>query len=173
MDTVSVHSQPLLFTKEQQQKMDNTLMHLADRTASPLVLVTDVSGQLVMYRGRLSSSQSTALAALAAGSFGAGVEMGNFLGLRGEHAFQQQLHEGSAANLYTMAVGEELLLVIAFTKHTTLGLVRVYAQAARDEIMRLVTVAQVAREKATQAVDGMDAGFGSAVTEQLDELFPE
>lgn len=168
-----VHSQPLLFTKEQQQEMDQSLTHLADRAASPLVLVTDVSGQLVMYRGRLSSAQSTALAALAAGSFGAGEAMGNFLGLRGDKAFRQQLHEGKAANLYTLAVGDELLLVIAFTKNTTLGLVRVYAQATRTEILKLVAVAKEAREKATQMVNGMDGEFGSAVTHQLDELFPD
>lgn len=173
MNNVSVHNQPLLFTKEQQQEMDHSLTHLADRTAAPLVLVTDVSGQLVMYRGRLSASQSTALAALAAGSFGAGGSMGNFLGLRGENAFKQQLHEGAAANLYTIAIGDDLLLVVAFTKHTTLGLVRVYSQATRDDILKLVAVAKEAREKATQEGDGVDGEFGSAVTHQLDELFPD
>lgn len=173
MSDNAVHSQPLLFTKTQQQEMDNSLMRLADRIAAPLVLVTDVSGQLVMYRGRLSSSQCTALAALAAGSFGAGVEMGNFLGLRGDNAFTQQLHEGAAANLYTLAIGDELLMVITFTRRTTLGLVRVYAQTARDEIMELVEVAKEARENASVETGGMDEGFGSAVTHQLDELFPD
>lgn len=173
----TLHEVPLMFTAEQKQNMDHTLMRLADRIAAPLVMVSDVSGRLVLYRGRLSSAQSTALAALAAGSFGAGVEMGNFLGLRNANAFRQQLHEGAAANLYTLAVGQELLLIIAFTGQTTLGLVRVYAQKAQKELLLLAAVANEARDKAveegTLKMDdsGEDGTFGDQVSKQLDDLF--
>ncbi len=174
MTDMSIHSQPLLFTQAQQQELDNCLMRLADRIAAPLVMVTDISGRLILYRGRLSAAKSTALAALAAGSFGAGVEMGNFLGLRDENAFHQQLHEGKAANLFTVAIEDELLLVIVYTQRTTLGLVRVYSQTAQEEILELVQTAKEARAKAVLAADEMDrGGFGSAITDQLDELFPD
>lgn len=177
MNSTKLHEVPLMFTAEQRQQMDNSLMRLADRIAAPLVMVADVSGRLVLYRGRLSAAQSTALAALAAGSFGAGVEMGNFLGLRNANAFRQQLHEGAAANLYTLAVGQELLLIVAFTRQTTLGLVRVYAQKAQQELLALAAQAAHAREEALAAgllepEDDEEAGtFGDQVNKQLDDLF--
>jgi predicted regulator of Ras-like GTPase activity (Roadblock/LC7/MglB family) len=179
MNPSTLHEIPLMFTAVQRQQMDQSLMRLADRIAAPLVMVADVSGRLVLYRGRLSAAQSTALAALAAGSFGAGVEMGNFLGLRNANAFRQQLHEGAAANLYTLAVGEELLLIIAFTGQTTLGLVRVYAQKAQKELLEMAGVASIARDKAVeggllnlnQDADEQHASFGDQVSQQLDDLF--
>ena len=68
MNPTQLHEVPLTFTASQRQQMDQVLMRLADRIAAPLVMVADVSGRLVIYRGRLSSAQSTALAALAAGA---------------------------------------------------------------------------------------------------------
>lgn len=177
MNATNLHEIPLMFTAEQRQQMDHSLMNLADRIAAPLVMVSDVSGRLVLYRGRLPAAQSTALAALAAGSFGAGVEMGHFLGLRNAYAFRQQLHEGAAANLYTVAVGQELLLIITFTGQTTLGLVRVYAEKAQKELLVLAAVANEAREKAVKEgklkIDnsGSDGTFGDQVNKQLDDLF--
>ena len=177
MNPTHLHEVPLTFTASQRQQMDQVLMRLADRIAAPLVMVADVSGRLVIYRGRLSSAQSTALAALAAGSFGAGVEMGHFLGLRNANAFRQQLHEGAAANLYTLAVGQELLLIIAFTGQTTLGLVRVYAQKAQKELLLLAAEASQVREQmieigtAERQSAGEDGTFGDQVNQQLDDLF--
>ena len=169
----ALHTRPLSFAAEQQQEIDRLLVRLADKISAPLVLVADISGRLVLYRGRLSSSQSTALAALAAGSFAAGSEMGNFLGLRGKHAFRHQLHEGAAANLYTLAVGQELLLVIAFTGQTTLGLVRVYAEQTQRDLMKIIVVASEQREQEMAnptPLDGKDE-FGNQVRQQLDDLF--
>lgn len=175
MPQKQMYNQPIRFNKTQRQEIDNTLMRLADRTAAPLVMIADISGQLMLYRGRLPAAQSTALAALAAGSFGAGVEMGNFLGLRGKNAFHYQLHEGAAANLYTIAVGDELLLIIAYTPQTTLGLVRIYAQNAQKELLRQVRAAKNVRRSEEEEPDAVidKEGFGLALNDQLDELFPE
>ena len=169
----ALHTRPLSFAAEQRQEIDRLLLRLADKISAPLVLVADVSGRLILYRGRLSSGQSTALAALAAGSFAAGFEMGNFLGLRGKNAFRHQLHEGTAANLYTLAIGQELLLVVAFTGQTTLGLVRVYAEQTQRDLMKVVQVASVQRDLEMAnptALEGKDE-FGDQVRQQLDDLF--
>jgi predicted regulator of Ras-like GTPase activity (Roadblock/LC7/MglB family) len=169
----ALHTRPLSFAAEQQQEIDRLLLRLADKISAPLVLVADVSGRLVLYRGRLSSSQSTALAALAAGSFAAGSEMGNFLGLRGKNSFRHQLHEGFAANLYTLAIGQDLLLIIAFTGQTTLGLVRVYAEQTQRDLMKVVQVASIQREHELANPTPMDdkEEFGDQLRQQLDDLF--
>jgi predicted regulator of Ras-like GTPase activity (Roadblock/LC7/MglB family) len=166
-----LHDRPLVFDQKHTVLIDRCLMRLADHIASPLVMLADVSGRLILYRGRLSSTQSTGLAALAAGSYAAGEEIGNFLGLSKDN-FQSQLLEGGLANLYTMKIGEELLLIIAFTNSTTLGMVRVFGHRTREEI--LVWVDRAAKEREVAAdEETVEDGFDEALKKQLDELFTE
>jgi len=166
-----LHNRPLVFDQHHIKMIDRCLMRLADHIGSPLVMLADVSGRLILYRGRLSSTQSTGLAALSAGSYAAGEEIGNFLGLSHDN-FQSQLLEGNLANLYTMKVGAELLLIIAFTNTTTLGMVRVFAQQTRQELLNWAKTAEKQREEATADVT-VEEGFNDAVRQQLDELFTE
>jgi predicted regulator of Ras-like GTPase activity (Roadblock/LC7/MglB family) len=170
MTQTKLHARPLTFDTEQQQQIDHCLLRLSDQTGSPLVMVADVSGRLVLYRGRLSSTQSSGLAALAAGGFAAGQEIGHFLGLR--NSFQHQLLEGEQANLYILAIGPELLLIVAFTQKTMLGMVRLFSQQAQQELLALVQEAAIEREKAALAAQpDVEEGFGEALNQQLDELF--
>ncbi len=170
MTQTRLHDRPLTFDTEQQQQIDRCLLHLSDQTGSPLVMVADVSGRLVLYRGRLSTNQSTGLAALAAGGFAATQEIGHFLGLR--NSFQHQLLEGDQANLYILTVGPELLLIVAFTRKTMLGMVRLFSQQAQQELLALANEAAVEREKAALIVQpDVAEGFSEELTQQLDELF--
>ncbi|HRQ41670.1 MAG TPA: roadblock/LC7 domain-containing protein [Chloroflexota bacterium] len=173
MEEGKLHSHPLQFDGGQRQQIDRCLLHLADQIGSPLVMLADVSGRLVLYRGRLSSSQSTGLAALAAGGFAAGKEIGHFLGLR--NSFQHQLLEGDLANLYILAVGPELLLIVAFTKQTMLGMVRLFSQQAQHELLDVAREASIEREKATNEADSrqVEPEFGLELNRQLDELFTD
>ncbi len=169
MTDVKLHDRPLVFNTEQTQQLDRCLLHLADQTGAPLVMLSDVSGRLVLYRGRLPSAQSVGLAALAAGSFAAGLEIGNFLGL--PKSFQQQLLEGPVASLYTLAVGPELLLILAFTHKTTLGMIRLFAQQAHQELLTLASAAALAREATAHCEVQLEEGFDEALKSQLDDLF--
>ena len=172
MNTQSkLHNRPLFFDSQATVLIDRCLMRLADHIASPLVMLADISGRLIVYRGRLSATQSTGLAALAAGGFAAGEEIGNFLGLENDN-FQSQLLEGNLANLYTMKVGSELLLIIAFTTSTTLGMVRIFGHKTRQEILIWAERAARQREEATAELE-VEEGFNEAVNQQLDELFAE
>ncbi|HSH05961.1 MAG TPA: hypothetical protein VLL52_25825 [Anaerolineae bacterium] len=173
MNQPVLDARPLTFDEEQTQQIDRCLIRLADKVAAPLVMVSDVSGRLILYRGRLSGMQSTGLSALAAASFAAGIEMGNFLGLRNTARFKQQLHEGAVANLYTVEVGHDLLLIIAFTKQTTLGLVRLFAQEARQELLNIAEVAALNRDDSTASMADLDVDFGDEVSSQLDDLFSD
>lgn len=164
-----LHNKPLVFDSNQTQQIDRCLLRLADQIGSPLVMVADISGQLVLYRGRLSASQGTGLAALGAGSFAAGLEIGNFLGLKS--SFQHQLLEGRLANLYILAVGPELLLIVAFTDKTTLGMVRMFARQAQNELLALAQVASIERENMVESTEQLDEGFNDELRNQLDELF--
>lgn len=172
MTETTLHDQPLTFTSEQTQQIDRCLLRLADHTGSPLVMIADVSGRLVLYRGRLSEAQSTGLSALAAGGFAAGLGIGHFLGLRDQNSFSSQLLEGNLANLYIMAIGPELLLITAFTQQTTLGMVRLFAEQAQQELLIIAEEASEAREKMLAETSLLpEEGFGEELNRQLDELF--
>ena len=167
----NLHNKPLVFEQRHLVLIDRCLMRLADHIAAPLVMLADISGRLIIYRGRLSATQSTGLAALAAGGFAAGEEIGNFLGLRSD-SFQSQLLEGSLANLYIMKVGPELILIIAYTNKTTLGMVRVFAQQSRQELLIWAEAAAKLREETVFETEVED-GFDEELRQQLDELFTE
>lgn len=167
---MKLHDQPLQFDTQQLRQMDHQLLKLADHTAAPLVMVADVSGQLVLYRGRVTTTQCTGLAALAAGSFAAAREIGIFLGLR--ESFQHQLLEGRLANLYLLSISEELLLIVAFTQQSMLGMVRIYAQQAQHELLALVKSATLAREQgAYDKPMVLSEDLSAEIQKQLDELF--
>jgi hypothetical protein len=71
-----------------------------------------------------------------------------------------------------MKIGEELLLIIAFTNSTTLGMVRVFGHRTREEI--LVWVDRAAKEREVAAdEETVEDGFDEALKKQLDELFTE
>ena len=171
MSSQRLHDHPLVFDETLIVQVNQSLLCLADNIASPLVLLADVSGRLVHYRGRLTEARSTGLAALAAGSFAATMEIGAFLGLPSR--FQQQLLEGDRANLFIIAVGTELLLVTAYTNKTTLGLVRLFAQQTQIELLQLAESAAKAREEALNQSQELAQGFGAALSQQLDEFFSD
>ena len=170
MMSPKLHNKPLVFNQAQLQEIDKCLLRLADHIAAPMVMLSDISGQLILYRGRLSATQSTGLAALAAGSMAASIEIGNFLGLH--DSFQHQLLEAKQASLYILKVDIELLLIVAFTQQTTLGMVRIFAQRAHQELLALVKAANKMREN-NEAEEALGKGFNDALRQQLDDLFTE
>lgn len=162
---------PLVFDQRQTALINRCLMRLAGHIASPLVMLADINGCLIVYHGRLSPDQCTGLAALAAGGLAAGLEIGSFLGLSGDN-FQSQLLEGRLANLYTLRVGSELLLIVAFTSNTTLGMVRVHARQTRSELLICARAAARQRTVAENKKE-IESGFNDALRQQLDELFSD
>ncbi|MCA9959620.1 MAG: roadblock/LC7 domain-containing protein [Anaerolineales bacterium] len=171
MAKTPLHDLPLFFDKEQMQQIDRHLLRLADRTGAPLVMLADISGRLILYRGRLSSVKSTGLAALAAGGFAAALEIGSFLGLHNN--FQHQLLEGPLANLYIVQVGPELLLLTAYTHNTTFGMVRLFVKETHKRIWVIAQAAAKIREEEAAKAAELEDGFGDELNQQLDELFAD
>ena len=171
MDTTPLHDLPLSFNEIQRQQINNCLLRLADQIGAPLVMLADVSGRLILYRGRLPAEKSAGLAALASAGFAAAQEIARFLGLK--KGFHHQLLEGKQADLYIMDVGPELLLIMVYTRRTTLGMARLFGQQAQTELLQLAQAAAKERDKLAQESKGrrVEAGFGSELSRQLDELF--
>ena len=173
MSQTALPDQLLNFTPEQKEQIDQSLLRLAKKLKAPLVMIADISGQLLMYQGKLSADHSAGLSALAAGGFAAGMEIGNYLGLRDQNQFRQQLLEGKAVNLYTVRVGTELLLITAFTRQTNLGLVRIFAERAQQEILTIAQAASSNPRISSSEDTHLDEAMGSSINQQMDDLFAE
>lgn len=170
MSSQSLSATPLSFDVEQKRAISRHLRTLARHIDAQLVMLADISGRLIQCQGRLSEEKCTGLASLAAAIYGASNEISDFLGL--DHTYGQQLHEGEHTSLYIVAVGDELLLVIAFTHRTKLGMVRLFTQRAQQQLLPIASAAAAARNEATPATGaGLGADFGDSIDAQFDELF--
>lgn len=171
MKTHLLSAAPLSFDSAQKREISQTLRELGRHIDAPLVMLVDIGGHLVQCQGRYSEEKCTGLASLAAAIYGASNEISEFLGLDDE--YRQQLHEGKRDSLYIVAVGDELLLVIAFTHRTKLGMVRLFAQRAQTNLLTIAADA-AARDQSAPAPDARLSGnFGDSVETQFDELFGE
>ena len=71
------------------------------------------------------------IAALAAGSFYATLEMARLIG---ESEFRYLIHQGEKTSIYMESATQDLLLVVVFSKDSNPGLVKLYARHACDQL---------------------------------------
>ena len=150
MHQESLAKYPLAFTAEQSRLLKVYLARLAKRTSSSQVMLADVSGRLVLSFGVLESDQSLELAAIASGSFAAGIEIYKFLGVSKKQQFDQLLYEGEPVNILTTQIDGELLLIITFLKSSKIASAQIYAEQVCTEISKLVEVAILNRQKRSE-----------------------
>ena len=147
-------------------RIDDCLERLLNRSRAVCVLLADISGQLIGETGKDAGVDTAALAAVTASNMAATAEVARQMG---EVApFSYIFHEGQKRSIYISAVGETMLLVIIFDELSQVGLVRIFARLAVNE---LLDVAAELEPWLQQAGPLMDGEFGEAVAEGLDEAF--
>ena len=147
-------------------RIEDCLERLLDRSRAICVFLADISGQLITEKGKDEGLDSSALAAVTAGNMAATAEMARQLGE--PVPFSYLFHEGRRRNIYISAVGETFLLVIVFDDMTQVGLVRIFARLAVNELIRVAEEMEPWLERASSVVD---REFGGALAEGLDEAF--
>lgn len=99
------------------------------------VYLVDKDGQLITASGETRDIDATSLASLTAGNIAA---TGGLAKLIGEKEFSILFHEGERDNLHISVVGQRVILVVIFDKRSSLGLVRLRAKKASDELGRSI-----------------------------------
>jgi predicted regulator of Ras-like GTPase activity (Roadblock/LC7/MglB family) len=99
-------------------------------------LLVDRAGQLVATVGEQPRFDSTAFATLTAADFSANDQLARLIG---ETEFNSLFHQGEQESMYLADVARRLILVILFDNRTTLGLVRLKAKPAVEELTGLFT----------------------------------
>ena len=144
------------------------LGRLAQTTSASHVLLLDKAGQLVSAHGQGGQRDIVALGALLAGAFGSSRQVAAILGERDfRNIYQQGLHE----SIYTSLVGEQWLLVVVFDKQTHVGLVKVLARRAVEELEGVLGQMRAEAARPREAVVNLQ--FRGSADAAIDELFRE
>src|SRR5215469_3414370 len=137
-------------------------------TGASHVLLLDKSGQLISAQGQVGQRDIVALGALLAGAFASSRHVAEILG---ERDFRSILQQGVQESIFTSLVGEQWLLVIVFDKQTHIGLVKVLARKATEELEHVLERIRTNGAQAKEQV--INVQFRSSVENTIDRLFQD
>src|SRR6476469_11127730 len=121
----------LLISEEDVRRVESTLERLVGDTGANYSMLLDKSGQVISARGDTQRQDITALGALLAGTFASSREVARLLR---EKDFRVLFQQGVKENIFTELIEEQGMLVVMFDRRTHIGLVKVLATPATEEL---------------------------------------
>jgi CheY-like chemotaxis protein len=119
-----------------EQQIAQLLKSLNREVRAESIMVT-LGTQLIAFAGLLSREQAAKLAKLVADSTDAAAQMATFLG-EPSARFEQSMHEGAEYRMFSLSVGEGLVLSLALSSDTPLGTLRYRARQTAEELLDLL-----------------------------------
>jgi len=156
----------LIIYEEEIAAIDDLLKKMLKGAEAKCALLVDKDGHLITRQGFTHSLDTTALAALLAGSFASTKEIAKLVG---EPEFSVLFHQGKKDHIHMSIVGERSILVVIFDDRTTIGMVRLYA---RESAKELEQVFQSVTER-KQPSEGLTDDFPEKAQERLDDIFQD
>lgn len=156
----------LIIYEEEINAIDALLSKLLKGAEAKCALLVDKDGHLITRQGFTHSLDTTALAALLAGSFASTKEIARLVG---EPEFSVLFHQGKKDHIHMSIVGERSILVVIFDDRTTIGMVRLYAKEAALELAKVFD--QIQQKRGTRPT--VSAEFAGAAQERLDDIFQD
>lgn len=157
----------LVIYEEEIARIEKILNRLIKNSQAKCALLVDKDGHLITRQGFTQSLDTTALAALLAGSFASTKEIARLLG---ESEFSVLFHQGKKDHIHVCLVGERSILAVVFDDRTTIGLVRLYAKETGEELT--TTLASTTGEKKGEKRE-MAPDFSTSLESKLDDIFTE
>lgn len=157
----------MVIYEEQIEKINQLLTKLIKGAEAKCALLVDKDGHLITRQGFTHSLDTTALAALLAGSFASTREIARLVG---EPEFSVLFHQGKRDHIHINLVGERSILVIIFDDRTTIGMVRLYAKEIGTELTAIFDE-KPARKSAKP--EPVNEGFTQSVEKEMDNLFKD
>ncbi len=161
----------LVIYEEQIGKIEKALGRLIRDAQAKCVLLVDKDGHLITRQGFTQSLDTTALAALLAGSFASTREIARLVG---EPEFSVLFHQGKKDHIHITLVGERTILAVIFDDRTTIGMVRLYAKEASENLEKIFSSAnRQDRPTESQKKTDSDSEFSTSLENRLDDIFSE
>lgn len=172
MSQLSSYEHRWEFSAEQHHQLEQFLSEYLLKTKSTLVVLTDMSGQLICYKGQGSSKKIVALGNLAAAGLAASSEIDNYLYFSQKNHIQHLLLEGKNKNIYISIAAEKLLLITVFSNTATIATVRIHSDQICQKISSVAQAAIYDHTKLPSLSDlQIDRNFEAEIDRQLDQLF--
>ncbi len=149
-------------------QIEHILADVYHKARAECILLADVSGQLIDVQGSTLGMDPVIVAALAAGDVAALSELARQIGETDHRG--SFLHEGANKSIYLFGVNESLILIVIFRADTPIGLVRLFAGRAVEQLHPLAVEFE---QSLSQPEEIIDADFGAALADELEEAFGE
>ena len=157
----------LIVYQEETAKIDGALRKLLKGSEAKCALLVDKDGHLITRQGFTHSLDTTALAALLAGSFASTKEIARLVG---EPEFSVLFHQGKRDHIHMSLINERTILVVIFDDRTTIGMVRLYSKETAEE---LNLIFEAALSKGSHAEEGLSDDFANSAESKLDDIFQD
>ena len=157
----------LIVYQEETARIDGILKKLLKGSEAKCALLVDKDGHLVTRQGFTHSLDTTALAALLAGSFASTKEIARLVG---EPEFSVLFHQGKRDHIHMSLVNERTILVVIFDDRTTIGMVRLYSKETSEE---LNSVFEAASSHPHSGESGISDDFTQSAESKLDDIFQD
>ena len=156
----------LIIYEEEVTRIDALLAKMLKGAEAKCALIVDKDGHLITRQGFTHSLDTTALAALLAGSFASTKEIARLVG---EPEFSVLFHQGKKDHIHMSLVGERSILVVVFDDRTTIGMVRLYA---KETSIELAKVFEEIKRKAGQKPE-ISRELADHTQQRLDDIFQD
>lgn len=153
--------------EEEINKIDALISKMLKGAEAKCALLVDKDGHLITRQGFTHSLDTTALAALLAGSFASTKEIAKLVG---EPEFSVLFHQGKKDHIHMTIVGERSILVVIFDDRTTIGMVRLYAKETAVELEKIFVDINNSDQKEQT---GIDSDFTAQAEDKLDDIFQD
>jgi predicted regulator of Ras-like GTPase activity (Roadblock/LC7/MglB family) len=150
---------------EETARIEECMARLVEDTGGNYALLLDKSGQVIAAQGDGNRQDITALGALIAGTFASSREVAKLLR---EKDFRMLFQQGVRENIFIALIEEQWILTIIFNKGTHIGLVKVLAKKATDE---LAVVLDRVRQAYKQRDEVLGSSFRTSMEDTIDLLF--
>jgi predicted regulator of Ras-like GTPase activity (Roadblock/LC7/MglB family) len=162
-----VNDDSLIIYEEQIEKIDLILAKMLKGAEAKCALLVDKDGYLITRQGFTHSLDTTALAALLAGSFASTKEIARLVG---ESEFSVLFHQGKRDHIHMSLVGDRSILAVIFDDRTTIGMVRLYAKEAAAELSKIF---ESLKANPQIAGSGLSDEFAASAGNKLDDIFQD
>jgi len=158
----------LIIYEEDVEKVDSVLARMLKGAEAKCALLVDKDGHLITRQGFTHSLDTTALAALLAGSFASTKEIATLVG---ESEFSVLFHQGKKDHIHMSLVGDRSIMAVIFDDRTTIGMVRLYA---RETALELVKVFEAIKNRTSDDdKSGLSDEFAASAGDKLDDIFQD
>jgi predicted regulator of Ras-like GTPase activity (Roadblock/LC7/MglB family) len=159
----------LIIYEEEIAQIDSVISRMLKGAEAKCGLLVDKDGHLITRQGFTQTLDTTALAALLAGSFASTREIARLVG---EPEFSVLFHQGKKDHIHMSLVGERSILVVIFDDRTTIGMVRLYAREAAQDLARLFETLKD-NNRQPQQQQGLSDNFADMAGDRLDDIFQD